>query len=193
MHRPLWKAYLPMSVARRLVESPPGIRWHLGRLRTALLYRQTFAGIGPGSVVVSPRVLKGVDGIHLGSGCAVYGGAWLQTEAGGTLSIGDNTYVGHDVHIHAFDSIEIGRDCVIADGVFIATADHDPVSRAAVRGTGPVTIGDRVFLGQRSIVLGGVNIGAGATVGAGAVVTKDVPEGAIAVGVPARIMERTQE
>ena len=49
-----------------------------------------------------------------------------------------------------------------------------------------ITIGDRVFLGQRSVVLGGVSIGDGATVGAHAVVTRDVAAGQTVVGVPAR-------
>ena len=52
--------------------------------------------------------------------------------------------------------------------------------------TGPVTIGDHVFVGQRAIILGGVTIGDGATIGAGSVVTRDVPAGAVVAGVPAR-------
>ncbi len=59
-----------------------------------------------------------------------------------------------------------------------------------MHGTGPITIGDRVFLGQRCVVLGGVTIGDGATVGAHAVVTKDVAPGQTVVGIPARPVGR---
>ncbi len=178
-----------MDVARRLTEAPPSIRWRIGALATALLYRRAFAQIGPGSVIVAPRQLKGVDRISLGAGVAVYGGAWLQCETGGgPIEIGDRTYLGHDVHVHAIDPITIGSDCVLADGVFVATTDHGRDRRDQTHGTGPITIGDRVFCGQRAIILGGVTIGDGATVGAGAVVTRDVPPGAVVAGVPARIV-----
>ena len=68
-----------MSLARRVVEAPPSVRWHVGRLRTAL-YRRAFAAIGPGTVIVRPLCLRGVDRVSLGAGCAVYEGAWLQAE-----------------------------------------------------------------------------------------------------------------
>lgn len=178
-----------MNLAKRLTEAPPSIRWHLGALRTKALYRHAFGHLGTGSVIVSPRVLRGVENIYLGDGVAVYPGGWLQCEpGGGPLRVGDRTYLGHDVHLHAIDPVTIGADCVLADGVFIASTDHQPGDRSASAGTGPVTIGDRVFLGQRAIVLGGITIGDGATVGAGAVVTKDVPAGAVVAGVPARVI-----
>ena len=177
-----------MTLTRRVVEAPPSVRWHLGRLRTAL-YRRAFAGIGPGTVIVRPLRLRGVERITLGAGCAVYEGAWLQAEGTeGSITIGDRAYVGHDVHVHAIDPIRIGDDVVLADGVFVATTDHGRTDRSAVHGTGPVVIGDRVFVGQRAVVLGGVTIGDGATVGAGAVVTRDVPAGATVGGVPARLI-----
>ncbi|PKW27080.1 acyltransferase [Phycicoccus duodecadis] len=177
-----------MSLARRLVESAPGLRWHLSRARTPL-YRCTFAAFGEGSVIVRPHILRGVDRIHVGANCAVYEGVWLQVEAGGgPLTIGDDTYLGHGVHLHAHDPVTIGRGVMLADGVFVGTADHGAHDRSAVHSTGPVSIGDGVFVGQRAIVLGGVTIGAGATVGAGAVVTRDVPAGATVAGVPARLV-----
>ncbi|QEH94694.1 hypothetical protein FV141_09875 [Dermacoccus abyssi] len=68
----------------------------------------------------------------------------------------------------------------------VSTSDHDRRDRHRVHGTGPITIGDDVFLGQNVVVLGGVSIGDGATVAAGAVVNSDVAAGAVVGGVPAR-------
>lgn len=177
-----------MPLTARLAESPPRVRWHVSRLVTHALYRRAFGTIGAGTVIVRPRRLQGVRRIHVGAGCSIYEGAWLASEpGGGDLRIGDHTYLGHDVHVHALDPVTIGSGCVIADGVFVGSSDHhDRTDRQRVHGTGRIVIGDRVFLGQRSVVLGGVTIGDGATVGAHAVVTQDVAPGQTVVGVPAR-------
>ena len=174
-------------LARRLAESRPGLRWKAGELVTKLVYRRAFGSIGAGTVVVRPHKLQGVERIHIGADCSIYEGAWLASEpGGGQLRIGDRTYLGHDVHLHALDPVTIGSDCVIADGVFVGSSDHDREDRHRVHGTGTIAIGNRVFLGQRCVVLGGVTIGDGATVGAHAVVTKDVAAGQTVVGIPAR-------
>ena len=179
-----------MSRLRRLVEAVPGVRWQVGRLATAALYRRVFGSLGPGTVIVRPLVLRGTAGIHIGARCAIYEGAWLACEpGGGPLRLGDDAYLGHDVHLHATDPIRIGHRVVLADGVFVGSTDHARQDRHASSGTGPVEIGDDVFIGQRAVVLGGVSIGPGATVGAGAVVTRDVPAGATVAGVPARVID----
>ena len=176
-----------MTWVKRLTESGPSLRWRLGMLRSRLLHRFAFAEFGEGSVIVRPRVLRGVDRIHIGSGCAINEGAWLQVEdGGGPLVLGDEVYLGHDVHLHSLDPVTIGDRCVLADGVFIASSDHARNDRSATHGTGPITIGDDVFIGQRAVVLGGVTIGSGATIGAHAVVTRDVAPGQVVAGVPAR-------
>lgn len=178
------------NLARRLTEAPASMRWHVGRVVTDVVRRRAFGSLGSGTVIVAPRVLKGVSFIHLGAGVAVFPGVWLQAEGpGAEVRIGDETYLGHDVHVHSIDPVSIGARCVLADGVFIASADHLHGNRSGVVGTGSIVVVDDVFIGQRAIVLGGVHIGQGATIGAGAVVTKDVPAGAVAVGVPARVLE----
>ena len=58
--------------------------------------------------------------------------------------------------------------------------------------TATVTIGDRVWIGEKAIVLKGVTIGRGSVIGAGAVVTKSIPEWSIAVGSPARVIRQVQ-
>ena len=172
---------------RRMTELRPALRWRVGQLTTVALYRHSFGSIGAGTVIAAPHKLQGVGRIHIGEGCSVFEGAWLASEpGGGGLRVGDRTYIGHGVHLHALDPVTIGSDCVIADGVFVGSSDHDRVDRHRVHGAGAITIGDRVFLGQRSVVLGGVTIGDGATVGAHAVVTRDVAPGQTVVGIPAR-------
>lgn len=176
-----------MNLAQRVVEAGPRVRWQIGRVRSRTLYRRAFAGFGAGSVIVAPLRLRGTDQIRVGSRCAIFERVWLQVEeGGGPLEIGDDTYLGHDVHIHAHHSVTIGARCVLADGVFVASTDHGREVRSQTHGTGPIMIGDDVFLGQRAVVLGGVRIGSGATIGAHAVVTRDVAPGQVVAGVPAR-------
>ncbi|MBS1673007.1 MAG: acyltransferase [Actinobacteria bacterium] len=107
------------------------------------------------------------------------------------MSIGSHTYIGHRCHLHSVNPVRIGDRCVIADNVFVASTDHGRVDRHAVVGTGEIAIGNDVFLGQNVVVLGGVSIGDGATVAAGAVVTRDVAAGTTVGGVPARPLRRS--
>ncbi|GAB2537789.1 acyltransferase [Brachybacterium huguangmaarense] len=180
------------SLAARLANAPATRRWYTGVLLSRTLYRAAFRSIGPGTVVVAPEKLQGIEGVSIGAHTVIREGSWLATESGGTLTIGDHVYIGHDAHLHAIDPVSIGNGCVLADGVFIASTDHQRENRHGVLGTGPITIEDRVFLGQRAIVLGGVTIGEGATIAAGAVVTKDVAPGAVVGGVPAREIRGTR-
>lgn len=175
-----------MNVAQRLISARPSVTWRLGQATTSVLYRRGFAHIGQRSVICKPRALRGVDRIRIGDDVSVYSGAWLACEGAGQIVVGDGTYLGHDVHLHAMDDLTIGRNCMLVDGVYIGTADHDRANRETVTSSGPVTLGDNVFVGQRAIILGGVSVGDGATIGGGAVVTKDVPAGATVAGVPAR-------
>lgn len=178
-----------MDIAARLAESPSSARWHKARVLTSLLHRRAFGHIGAGTVIVRPHRLAQVRHIRIGEQCALYEGAWLAVEPGaGPLVIGDRNYFGHRVHLHALDPVTIGSDCVFADDAFVASSDHDRGHPAGVHGTGPITIGDFVFVGQRAVILGGVTIGDGATIAAHAVVTKDVAAGATVAGVPARVI-----
>lgn len=173
---------------RQIIEKVPSLRYHLWRSVSRVFFTPAFAAFGQGTVIESPRILRGIDRISLGSCCIIHTDAWLQCEPdGGPLTLADDCYLGHRVHLHAGAPISIGRSCVIADDVFIASVDHAREgNRHRVTVSGPITIGDNVFIGQRAIILGGVTIGQGATIGAGAVVTRDVAPGAVVAGTPAR-------
>jgi acetyltransferase-like isoleucine patch superfamily enzyme len=114
----------------------------------------------------------------------------------GHLQVGSGTQIEHRVHIGAAFSVEIGEETLIASDVTILDHDHqmptnDAVSLRDMPLVGaPIRIGRSVWIGEKATVLKGVTIGARAIVGAHAVVTKDVPPGAVVVGVPARVVER---
>jgi acetyltransferase-like isoleucine patch superfamily enzyme len=179
-----------VKTAQLFIELPPALAWHRARLASPV-YRRAFGQFGTHTVLVRPSILRGTERIFVGDRCAFYPGAWLATERGeGPIQIGSHNYFGHRTHLHAGEKLSIGDGCVFADDVFVATTDHQREDRGASAPTAPTHIGNRVFLGQRVTVLGGVTIGDGATVGAHSVVTKDVRPGAVVAGVPAREIGR---
>jgi acetyltransferase-like isoleucine patch superfamily enzyme len=111
------------------------------------------------------------------------------------ISFGDNIHVGSRSHIWAGPSvgrITIGDDVLIGPDVMITAAsyrfdDGSPVT-SQIMDEGDINIGNDVWLGAKVVVLPGVTIGVGAIVGASAVVTKSIPDFAIAVGIPARVV-----
>jgi acetyltransferase-like isoleucine patch superfamily enzyme len=111
------------------------------------------------------------------------------------ISFGDNIHIGSRSHIWAGPSvgrITIGDDVLIGPDVMITAAsyrfdDGSPVT-SQVMDEGDINIGNDVWLGAKVVVLPGVTIGVGAIVGASAVVTKNIPDFAIAVGIPARVV-----
>ncbi|WP_344298751.1 acyltransferase [Sinomonas flava] len=175
-----------MNIARMITEAPPSLRWRLGQLATGLVWRHAFRSFGHGSVIVSPQRLRGTERISVGSNTAIYEGCWLEAEPHARLSVGDNVYLGHRVHLHAVDDITVGDGCMFADGVLISSGGHVMDNAKSAVGSGAIVIGRDCFIGQNATVLGGVSIGDGAIVGAGAVVTRDVPSGTVVGGVPAR-------
>lgn len=88
--------------------------------------------------------------------------------------------------------ITIGDNCLIAPGVHIYSGSHpvDPKERLEYSVSYPVTIGNNVWLGGKSVILPGVTIGDNVTVGAGAIVTKDIPSNVLVVGNPAKIIRQ---
>lgn len=109
----------------------------------------------------------------------------------GTISIGDRSFVNYDAVMLDVAAITIGATCQIAPRVQLLTATHpvDPSARRDGWEYGkPITLADNVWLGGGVIVCPGVSIGKDTVVGAGAVVTRDLPAGVVAAGVPARVL-----
>ena len=114
----------------------------------------------------------------------------FRCDYGRYISIGDRTFVNYDCVMLDGATLEIGADCQIAPRVQLVTATH-PLEAQPRRdkweSVEPVVIGDNVWLGAGVIVCPGVTIGDDTVVAAGGVVTKDLPAGVLAAGVPATI------
>lgn len=109
---------------------------------------------------------------------------------------GRNIHVGKDVFINSCcqfqdqGGIYIGDGCLIGHSVVMATLNHDfaPEKRQSLHHA-PIRLGKGVWIGAHATITAGVTIGDYAVIAAGAVVTKDIPAGAVAGGVPARIIK----
>lgn len=115
----------------------------------------------------------------------------LHVDYGINIHIGQRFYANANCVLLDVAEIRIGDDTMLAPGVQLLTATHpvDPVVRTSGRELGfPITIGRRVWLGGGVIVGPGVTIGDDVVVGSGAVVIKDLPDGVVAVGNPARVV-----
>jgi len=102
------------------------------------------------------------------------------------ISIGHDTIIGDHAFLDGRAPLTIGNHVGLASQVLIYNDEHDIHSPKYGNSFGPVTIGDYVFIGPRAIILPNVTIGNGAVVAAGAVVTKNIPDGEIWGGVPAK-------
>jgi acetyltransferase-like isoleucine patch superfamily enzyme len=126
--------------------------------------------------------------IRLGDHVRLYDGGQYVTGARGWITIGSNTHISRMAVVSGFGGVDIGRGCAISAQVMIysSTTDTSVAVLGSVEGIkSTVTIGDNVYIGMGARILPGVTVGDDVVVAAGAVVTRDVPAGMLAKGVPA--------
>jgi acetyltransferase-like isoleucine patch superfamily enzyme len=125
----------------------------------------------------------------------LYRGCIVELSGAGSVHIGANTYIQSGCVLNAFiASIEIGANCMIAPHCVLTPYQHGYADRSRLMREQPLTskggivLEEDVWLGAHVCVMDGVRIGKGSIVGAGAVVTQDIPPFSIAAGVPARVI-----
>jgi putative colanic acid biosynthesis acetyltransferase WcaF len=100
--------------------------------------------------------------------------------------IGNYCWIGENCTLYSIDKIEIGNNVALAHNIFISTASHDLKSLIFETIRAPVKIYDEVWISSNAFINMGVRINRGAVIGSCAVVTKDMPEGYICLGFPAK-------
>ena len=163
----------------------------------------------PQSYLGTGSKILGTMAITVGENAHVNRYAWIEAVhsfAGQSFSpairIGRGFSAADRLHITAINRIEIGDNCLFGSSVHISDHNHgaykeseqsvpseSPVTRKLVS-FGPAIIGSNVWFGDNVVVMGPVKIGNGVIVGANSVVTRDIPDDVIAVGIPARILKR---
>lgn len=136
--------------------------------------RELLGAFGEGSEIKPPFTCDYGYNVEIGDGAFVnYGAVFLDTAA---ISIGDGAELGPSVHIYAADHPREAR-----------------LRREKLEFSRPVAVGENVWVGGGAILCPGVRIGRNSVIGAGSIVTKDIPENVIAAGNPCRVIKRLEE
>ncbi len=159
---------------------------------------EELASCGPDCVFELDVLIFHPNNVHLGRNVYVGHRSILKGYHDNVMRIGEETWIGQNCFFHSAGGLTIGERVGVGPGVIILTSTHAERGRAFAPLSmpieiAPVTIDAEVNLGVGSIVLPGVRIGRGAMIGAGSVVTRDVPAYAIVAGNPARVLGERPE
>jgi acetyltransferase-like isoleucine patch superfamily enzyme len=116
----------------------------------------------------------------------------IVSHEGSHISIGEHTFINYGASITAYREVRIGRHCLLGHHLrIIDRNEYGLEQREIAPPAAPVLIEDHVWIGAHVIILPGVRIGRNSAIGAGSVVTKDVPPNCLVVGNPARVLRQT--
>jgi acetyltransferase-like isoleucine patch superfamily enzyme len=193
----------------------------LGLLLRKLLYPLLLGAVGRGVVFGQGVVLRHPHKVRLGDGVTVddlvvldakgttnrgidvgrgvfLGRGTILSCKDGDIALGDHSNLGFHCEVFSGSSVTVGAHALFAAQAYLVGGGHEFEGKGAAvidqpRTSRGIVLGDNVWLGTGAKVLDGIRVGSHAVVGANAVVTADLPEGAIAAGVPARVLRVRSE
>jgi acetyltransferase-like isoleucine patch superfamily enzyme len=174
-------------------------RWYERNRRPARRWRINRHMARAGAFIRYPvegEVLEALDSGRLvvGEGTLLEPGCWLTLAPEARIEIGRGCFLNRGTMLAALERIEIGDHVMFANNCFVGDSDHRyddpnrPITEQGFVPRGPVRIGSNCWFGVGCVVTGGVQIGDRSVIGANSVVTKDIPPGVIAAGIPARVV-----
>jgi acetyltransferase-like isoleucine patch superfamily enzyme len=166
------------------------LRENLRRLHAHASLSADSVGPLPASAVILGKVsVFGTRNVRFGENVLLYPDLHLETQGNAWIEIGDDVVISRGAHIVAMAGVTLGKGSMVGEYASIRDANHNRDPGLGIRQSShsakPIAIGSEVWIGRGVTILGGVIIGDRATIGANAVVTKDVLPQATVVGVPA--------
>lgn len=208
-----WGHFLWQGTVLTLLSWMPTV---LGSVLRGVAYRTVLEQVGSGCFIEKdvrwqvPRRIRLGRRVMIGEGCFLDAhsltghislgddvwlsrGCYVMAHRDAAVLIDDRAYIGHRCLLYGTAGLRVGQDVLMANDVQLICGNHtfarrDVPIRAQPPEGHPIVIEDDVWLGASTIVLGGVTVGTGSVVGAGAVVTRSLPPYSIARGVPAKIV-----
>lgn len=112
----------------------------------------------------------------------------FQVDCASRIFLGKNVFANHGLTVMSLGTVTIDDGVMMGPEVALLTVNHDPKNIRIVK-TGEIHLKENAWIGARAIILPGVTVGKNAIVGSGAVVTHDVPDNAVVVGSPAKVIK----
>lgn len=143
-------------------------------------------------VIINARSEKDI-GVKLGKAVKIHEYTYVDSY-GGEIFLDDYSGIGHHCVIAGHGGLNVGKYCMIAGLTYIIPANHN-FNRTDIpylhqgETKKEICIGDNVWIGGSCTLLAGINIGENSIIGAGSVVSKDIPKNSLAVGVPAKVIK----
>ena len=176
-----------------LLKNPSELLRYLRVGWTTFKYRYLHRCAGSGTIIGESAALINTANIHIGSGCLLQDRVYIRAGMTGSVTLEDRVALNSFAKIFGHGGVRVGESAQIGPGTVVTTSGHDYRATELALDLAPVDIGARVWIGSMATILPGVTIGDRAVIGAGAVVTSDIPADCLAVGVPAKVVRRFGE
>ncbi len=181
--------------------------WMMGAVGRGTAFGRNMMIRNPSQIFLGSRVVvddnvvldakgAGTGRIEIGDAVVISRNNILSCK-GGTIKVGNHTNIAQNCLIHSEEKVEIGDEVIIAAYTYIVGGgNHDysrldmPIIEQPNLHRGGIVIEDNVWIGARVTILDGVTVHSGSVIGAGAVVTEDVPENCVVAGIPAKVVSR---
>ena len=181
-----------------MIEIIQSIRHKVNKVFFLIFYKSSFNRFGKHSTLTFPFKVNGAKFISIFKKVHISEGAWLlamKVKKKPRIIIGNGSYIGRFSHIVSISKVEICSNVLISDKVYISDNLHaykdimKPIKDQEIYEKQSVVIGEHTWIGENVSVIG-ASVGKHCVIGANSVVTSNIPDYCVAVGIPARIIKK---